>query len=866
MAPANLVATASNSLVTLTWSPSATATNYDVKRSLVSGGSHAWIASTTATNYADAQVTNGTTYFYVVSAVNTNGEGLDSARVSATPEPPRTNSMIGNVFSDDFSSSSINSASPAAPAPTSTSYEILSSKSWTAGAQGKHRKDQFQQVELSPPEAALLHNLRSLPPTRFDDRQWQVLAALFEVLPIAVVQLRLAFQRAGAVDFIEVAVAARTALGPSDAPSDLAYALDYRIQHWLVDEFQDTSHSQFALLEALTAEWQRDDGRTVFLVGDPMQSIYAFRQAEVGLFLQARHTGLGSLPLTPLQLTVNFRSQAGLVEWVNDSFADAFPPVEDVARGAVTFESSVAFHEALEDLAVAVHAFPGKNYALEAARVLEIIRQSRVEDPRGSIAVLVRTRSHLLDIVAHLQQAGIRYRAIDIDPLERRPVVQDLLALTRALQHTADRPAWLAILRAPWCGLKLADLLALAGADRNAAVWDLVRRPELQGQLDDEAQQRLARFIAVMERALPLAGRLPAARLIEKTWMELGGPAGLDSSRAVEDADAFLNLLEKAAPGAGVDLEELHAQMGKLFAQPDPEADETLQLMTLHKSKGLEFDTVILPGLARTPRNDDASLLLWMDQAVLPGQIAPLLAPIKEAGAERDELYRWVQSEQSQKFDFEVTRLLYVAVTRARKRLHLLAHCGISQKTGEVLAAGRRTLLGRLWPRSGVRSTPPDHRTDGPGGRACRRGREPAAGARRSAAASAGGLAAAGSGLSPGLAARAGAGDAAPGGGSRQRARRSPGTASELRPAHSAAPARTRRQRRRRARPAARRRRRRRRSRRRHRQPSRRPAAHPARPARRLAAGGSHRGGMEPAPLRATRRQTGANHHRPHVY
>lgn len=129
LAPLNVVATASNSLVTLTWSPSVTATNYNIKRSTVSG-SHAWLASTTKTDYSDTQVTNGTTYYYVVSAVNTSGEGLDSAEVSATPEPPRTNVMHGNIFSDDFSSSSVNSASPAVPAPTSTSYEVLSSKSW----------------------------------------------------------------------------------------------------------------------------------------------------------------------------------------------------------------------------------------------------------------------------------------------------------------------------------------------------------------------------------------------------------------------------------------------------------------------------------------------------------------------------------------------------------------------------------------------------------------------------------------------------------------------------------------------------------------------------------------------------------------
>lgn len=578
---------------------------------------------------------------------------------------------------------------------------VTAREGFPPGARGKEWKELFKSIELSRSTLEALHNLRSLPPARFDDQQWQVLAALFDVLPVAVVQLQDVFKRTGTVDFIEIAMAARAALGPEESPSDLAYALDYRIQHWLVDEFQDTSHSQFELLRALTVEWQPGDGRSIFLVGDPMQSIYAFRQAEVGLFLRARRYGLGHLPLKPLRLSVNFRSQAGIVEWVNESFELAFPAKEDIARGAVTFERSDAFHPALDEAgpAVTVHALAGRNYDVEAARVLQIIRAARERERKGRIAVLVRSRSHLLHIAAALQQAGIRYRAVDIDPLQMRPVVQDLLALMRALAHPADRPAWLAIVRAPWCGLKLADLLHLCGGEPKATVWDLLQRPERVGGLSEDGQVRASRFCGVMERALPLAGRMPLARLVEKTWFELGGPACLSGEEAIADAEAFLDLLEDCCEGgAEADFDDVQRQVARLYAQPDPAADDTLQLMTIHKSKGLEFDTVILPGLGRVPRNEETSLLLWMDQAILPGRMAPLLAPVKEAGAEQDPLYRWVLEEQKLKREYEVTRLLYVATTRARKHLHLLAHAGWNEKSDEVRMPDRRTLLARLWP------------------------------------------------------------------------------------------------------------------------------------------------------------------------
>src|SRR6185312_3063120 len=115
------------------------------------------------------------------------------------------------------------------------------------------------------------------------------------------------------------------ALGTDEEPTDLALALDYRIRHLLVDEFQDTSQSQYELLTRLTAGWHAGDGRTLFLVGDPMQSIYRFREAEVGLYLRARREGIGGLKLEPLTLTANFRSQAGLVEWVNRTFRELLP-------------------------------------------------------------------------------------------------------------------------------------------------------------------------------------------------------------------------------------------------------------------------------------------------------------------------------------------------------------------------------------------------------------------------------------------------------------------------------------------------------------------------------------------------------------
>ena len=151
-----------------------------------------------------------------------------------------------------------------------------------------------------------LDRCRRLPEPKYEEGQWQVLLALFELLPLAVAELRRLFGENGITDHNEVALSAGRALGSSDAPGDMALMLDYQIAHLLIDEMQDTSIAQYRLLWKLTAGWSPGDGRTIFCVGDPMQSIYRFRDAEVGEFLLAKERGIGAIPLESLTFRRNF--------------------------------------------------------------------------------------------------------------------------------------------------------------------------------------------------------------------------------------------------------------------------------------------------------------------------------------------------------------------------------------------------------------------------------------------------------------------------------------------------------------------------------------------------------------------------------
>ncbi len=616
-----------------------------------------------------------------------------------------------------------------------------------------HKEPFVAWLESADPDAAWvrrLHAVRDVPMPHFTDAQWEVLGAQLMTLALAVAQLRLRFADTGEVDFIEIAQRAAAALGSADDPGELLLKLDASIRHLLIDEFQDTSQTQLDLLRTLTSGWQQGDGRSLFLVGDPMQSIYRFRKAEVGLFLEVADIGVGELQPDFLNLTDNFRSQAGIVEWVNQSFAQLLPRRSDAAAGAIAYSPSTAFHEALPEPAVRFHpawsregAAPAETQAEDIA--VELVRQALI-DHKGAkhpVAVLVRARSHLGNLTRRLAQEGIRCRAVDLVPLALRPVVADLVQLVRALSHPGDRLAWLSVLRAPYCGLTLTSLQRLFGDDHITPVPVLLERalripPQTssqaapptatsapQGSLFDAAPEspespeaasaqsvlgadefeRLRQVAEILLDKRNASGAMPFAAWVESLWRRLGGAALYAGLSVANDAESLFQLVERLAPHGAIDVAALDAGIARLFAAPDA-ADEdagAVEIMTMHKSKGLQFETVILYGLHRAPRGDQAPLVRFEQSG---GRV--LFGPVKpRAETEADPLSRYLGAREARRASYEIDRLLYVAATRARKRLHLVGHVSVDEASGQAKTPSSSSLLGRLWPCLTVPVPPP---------------------------------------------------------------------------------------------------------------------------------------------------------------
>jgi ATP-dependent exoDNAse (exonuclease V) beta subunit len=600
---------------------------------------------------------------------------------------------------------------------------------------GKILLDLLKHLSAETGAQSILQSVASLPPSTFNKEQTELLRCCFVVLKRLYAELRVLFAERNEVDFTEISHAALQVLLHADGvePSDLALALSDDLHHILVDEFQDTSRRQHELLRALMSNWSDDQSRTCFLVGDPMQSIYGFRQAEVELFGEIRDFGFLNehallLKPTSLRLLANFRSAPSLVHRLNEIFPTVFQ--NQSAASGVQFVPALPARKQTSDTinqaAPRLHLHPtfldqdDRNIDCDkqTERIVELLESYHAQfaaapsDEKQRIVVLGRTRNDLMPIADALQLRSIPYRGIEIVPLAERPEVLDLCSLLRALTNPADRIAWLSILRAPWCGLSIESLHTIANTTNSKFPTPYPLQQPLPvalrkgcSLLDAEEQVRLTLLLDCMEEALRLRYAQPELKLgswLERLWHSLGGPLCVDQVGAA-NAALFFRMLddfpngELDATGSLFD-ESLRA----LWALPDPSvsAERGIQLMTIHKSKGLEFESVLLVGLERKPGTDESELVYWLERLAqnedaVTSDTEFLVAPVAGKGEANDPLVQWVKGVRAERAAEEHKRLLYVAATRAREYLHLF-FC-LKVKDGEIKKPEPASLLATAW-------------------------------------------------------------------------------------------------------------------------------------------------------------------------
>lgn len=532
--------------------------------------------------------------------------------------------------------------------------------------------DTFQALDIKPQHLKILD--KCAPPV-FGTKEWDLLSSMLDALPIASSKLLLLFKQANEVDFIEMAAAAQITLGEDEAPSNAALRLDRKYRHILVDEFQDTVMLQLTLLRKLTTGWEPGDGRTLFLVGDPMQSIYQFRGANISLFMLVAEFGINHIKPTVFELTSNFRSQAGIVDWVNSAFPAAFSKEQNMDTGATCYTMSVAQKSRI-DIEPAKHVVVSREAGKEgeATEIKKYIDEVIINDPNASIALLARTRSDLSEIIELMKQQNLGHKAIKIHKLGNSGEIMDLTLLTRALWHIADKAAWVGLLRSPLVGQSLEEMLIVCGADdgnakRRDVLLSRMESPEVLDKLSTDTQRRLRVVARVMNQSINQLERKAFHTIVRGAYYQLGGLSTLKEKTQLGNIEAFLSMLSNWTYRT-FDVEKFAESLSHLYSSAE-QTTNNIQVMTIHQAKGLEFDYVIIPSCNKGMRGNDYQL---MEMDVLydsSGKIEPSMAPSPETGTLSATMYHNIRSFQSIKQSHEAVRAAYVAVTRAKKQLFL---------------------------------------------------------------------------------------------------------------------------------------------------------------------------------------------------
>ena len=255
----------------------------------------------------------------------------------------------------------------------------------------------------------------------------------------------------------------------------------------------------------------------------------------------------------------------------------------------------------------------------------------------------------------------------------------------------SDRIHWLAILRAPWCGIMLNDLALLFQNDHTSTVWEIIQDENKMNEISSDGRKRIQRLIDILKNAFEHQSKTHIRRLVESVWMNLGGELCLHNPNDIVDINKFFDILQTSSSPIGIDFELVEYQIKKTYLSDVPSAEERIQFFTIHKAKGLEFDVVIIPSLNSTTRASDKKMIL-SDSFIKNNNIYNVTA-FSEPDNKSPHLHDLIYGIEKNREENELKRLLYVAMTRAKAKLHLVGSVTLKDE----MKPASNSFLSMLW-------------------------------------------------------------------------------------------------------------------------------------------------------------------------
>jgi ATP-dependent helicase/nuclease subunit A len=522
--------------------------------------------------------------------------------------------------------------------------------------------------------------------------------------------------RAGRLEFHDLLVLARAVLRDPEHGPAVRTALRDRYQRLLLDEFQDTDPVQVELATLLAVDpgekagdWRDatlEPGR-LFFVGDPKQSIYRFRRADIEVFLAARDRLAGSVH----RLTTNFRATAPVLEWVNHVFerliieAPGSQPAYEALHAFRTEAAPVG--PSVVMLGAVAHPAPTSADDLRRAEATDVAEMARRAVTEGwsvaegaawrrarwsDVALLLPARTSLRQLEQALESSGVPYRAETSSLVYGTREVRDLLLVARAVEDPTDSLAVVAALRTPAFGCGDDDLYTWRVHHRGW--WDYQVHPPAESPPDHPVALGLAWLAALHRERLWLAPSQVLTRIVQERrlfevafaqerprdlWRRLRFV--IDQARAWEEA-------------GGVTLRQyvewvklLGAEGSRVLETVLPESDDdAVRILTVHGAKGLEFPITILSGLTTQLRARPAGVRVRFPSG---GGWA-----LKFGADVQTEEFASGEAIEEQMDRHERMRLLYVAATRARDHLVVSVHRKEARSGGVVLDTAAQVLWG----------------------------------------------------------------------------------------------------------------------------------------------------------------------------
>lgn len=463
-----------------------------------------------------------------------------------------------------------------------------------------------------------------------------------------------------------------------------------RYKYIMVDEFQDTNERQRQLIYLLCGN-KLDNTNNLFIVGDVKQSIYRFRHADVSVFNRVKED-IAQNAGQNLGMKTNFRSTQSIVESCNTAFCQLMDlPKEEICLehhegantgGAKVCLLQVPYKSKDDDLGAKEDKWQKEAEAIAAYLQQELPKVEPQLRPGASKAILLRAMTHCEILRQTLQGYGINCVVVKGKGFYEQQEVLDILNLLAALHNRYASLELAGALRSNYFGLDDATLTQLFWQTENdKPLWDVLQAVgsgELQLNLQPE-QQALAMQAAERLRSLRQAAALMALpELFAQLWDELkpefvlsqqeNGPSKLANVKKLRRlAQQYCQTKQASLAEWLQNVKDLRASSSKEPAAT-VQADDALQIMTIHNSKGLEFDLVILPQLDKSVKGDTASI------KYLPGKegeqgLLGIKVPDKEMQLQNSGVYELAKARDSELEEEESRRLLYVAMTRAQKQL-----------------------------------------------------------------------------------------------------------------------------------------------------------------------------------------------------